>query len=79
MVVTADEFKTNLGRYLDTVTEQDVLVTKNDKNVARLTSPTMDKLAILDSLAGIVPANPSVDEETTRDERLTRQRESRLP
>lgn len=73
MVVTADEFKTNLDRYLDTVTEQDVLITKNDKNVAQLTSPIVDKLTILDALAGIASANPSVDEEATRDERLARQ------
>lgn len=72
MVVTADEFKTNLGRYLDTAMRRDMLITKNDKTGARLTIPIVDKLAILDALAGIASANPSADEETTRDERLAR-------
>lgn len=52
---------------------QDILITKNGKSVARLTSPTVDKLAVLDSLAGIVPAESTMDEEAIRDERLARQ------
>lgn len=73
MVVTATEFKTNLGKYLEMAKRQDILITKNGKSVARLTSPTVDKLAVLDSLAGIVPAESSMDEEAIRDERLARQ------
>ena len=73
MVVTATEFKTNLGKYLDLAGKQDVFITKNGKYVARLTSPTVDKLAALDSLVGIVPADLSLDEGAIRDERLARQ------
>lgn len=73
MVVTATEFKTNLGKYLEMAKRQDILITKNGKSVARLTSPTVDKLAVLDGLAGIVPAGSSMDEEAIRDERLARQ------
>lgn len=74
MVVTADEFKTNFDTYLDMAMRWDILITKNDKNVARLTSPIVDKLAILDTPAGIASADSSMDEETIRDERLARQR-----
>ena len=52
---------------------QDIFITKNGKNIARLTSPTVNKLAVLDSLVGIVPKTATVDEETIREERLARQ------
>ena len=48
MIVTATEFKSNLGKYLDMVATQDVYITKNGKNIARLTSPSSNKLAVLD-------------------------------
>ena len=48
-------------------------ITKNGKNIARLTSPTVNKLAVLDSLVGIVPADSAMDEKTIREERLAKQ------
>lgn len=73
MVVTATEFKTNLGRYLEIAAKQDVFITKNGKSIARLTSPAINKLELLDSLVGIVPVEDTVDEATIREERLARQ------
>ena len=73
MFVTATEFKTNLGKYLEMARKQDIFITKNGKNIARLTSPTVNKLAVLDSLVGIVPADDVTDDETIREERLSRQ------
>ena len=73
MFVTATEFKTNLGKYLEMARKQDIFITKNGKNIARLTSPTVNKLAVLDSLGGIVPADDVTDDETIREERLARQ------
>lgn len=55
MIVTATEFKANLGKYLEMATSQDIFITKNRKSIARLTSPAVDKLALLDDLVGIVP------------------------
>ena len=69
MVVTATEFKTNLGKYLSLVSEQDIYITKNGKNIAKLTNPTVDKIAVLDSLVGILPSDAS----DLREERLARQ------
>lgn len=69
MVVTATEFKTNLGKYLSMVTEQDIYITKNGKNIAKLTNPAVDKVAVLDSLVGILPPDAS----DIREERLARQ------
>ena len=73
VIVTATEFKTNLGKYLEMAMKQDIFITKNGKNIARLTSPTVNKLAVLDSLVGIVPADSAIDEKTIREERLARQ------
>ena len=69
MIVTATEFKSNLGKYLDMVATQDVYITKN---IARLTSPSSNKLAVLDELVGIA-SRVDADEDTIRKERLARQ------
>ena len=71
MIVTATELKTNIGRYLDAVAEDEVLITENGKVFAKL-SATQDKQAILDSLVGITAGNP-VSLEEVKKERLSRQ------
>ena len=73
MIVTATEFKSNLGKYLELVATQDVDITKNGKNIARLTSPPTSKLAVLDELVGITADAPVQDEDSIRRERLARQ------
>ena len=73
MIVTATEFKTNLGKYLEMAKSQDIFITKNGKSIARLTSPAVNKLALLDDLVGIVPQETAMDENTIREERLSRQ------
>ena len=61
MIITATEFKTNLGKYLEMAASQDIFITKNGKNIARLTSPTVNKLALLDDLVGILDIIQVVD------------------
>ena len=73
MIVTATEFKSNLGKYLDMVATQDVYITKNGKNIARLTSPSTNKLMVLDELVGVASQSADMDEDTVRKERLARQ------
>jgi prevent-host-death family protein len=72
MVITATELKTNIGHYLDTVSHDEVFITRNGKIVAKLSSPAQDKQAILDSLVGITTHNP-ISLEEARKERLSRQ------
>mgnify|MGYP000196498423 CR=1 FL=1 len=43
------------------------------KNIARLTNPSVDKLAVLDHLVGIVPEDTVGDEKILKEERLARQ------
>ena len=73
MIITATEFKTNLGKHLEMAASQDIFITKNGKNIARLTSPTVNKLALLDDLVGIGPEDQPMDENTIREERRSRQ------
>lgn len=73
MIITATELKTNLGKYLEMAATQDIFITKNGKSLARLTSPTVNKLSVLDNLVGIIPKDTDTDEDTIRKERLARQ------
>ena len=68
MIVTATEFKTNLGRYLELVDKEDIIITRNGKRIARLTDAAKDKTDILQSLTGIIPSGVSLEKE--REERL---------
>ena len=76
MIVTTTEFSSNLDKYLETAMKHDVFITKNGKVIARLTSPTVDKLMVLDNLTGIVPTDSVIDEKMIKEERLARQRET---
>jgi len=72
MVVTATQFKSNIGHYLDTVSEnKEVYITKNGKMVAKLSDPMQDKMSILNSLVGITKGNP-VSLEEAKMERIFR-------
>lgn len=73
MTVTATEFKTNLGKYLELAAIQDVFITKNGKNIARLTSPSINKLSVLDNLVGTISSQEDIDTDKIREERLARQ------
>ena len=71
MVVTATEFKTNLGKYLDAVSSEDIYITRNGKTVARMVNPNVSAVDTLSGiLAGQLPED--YDEKDLREERLTR-------
>ena len=53
MQVTATEFKLNMGKYLSMASRHDIFITKNGRRIARLTNPSPDRVAMLDSLVGI--------------------------
>lgn len=69
MIVTATEFKTNFGKYLDLLTKEDIFVTKNGKTVAKITNP---QVSAVDSLSGILADQLPVDfdKRALREERL---------
>lgn len=71
MLVTATEFKNNIGRYLTLVANEDIFITKNGKSVAKLSSAKQDKVDIMKSLFGII-SNDGATLEQAREERLAR-------
>lgn len=73
MIVTATEFKTNFGKYLDLVSQEDVLLTKNGKIVAQVIKPEDDRIKILESLVGFAKTDKEVKLNDIREERLARQ------
>ena len=72
MQITATELKTNIGRYLALAEKHDIVVTKNNRPIAKLTNVQEDKLSILDSLVGIIPDNGFTLEDA-KNERLAKQ------
>lgn len=70
MFITATELKNNLGKYLNLAAKEDIIITKNGKRIAKLTSATKDKMTIAKSLIGILPSDVTLEE--AREERLKR-------
>ena len=70
MFITATELKNNLGKYLDLAIKEDIIITKNGKYIAKLTSATRDKQSVAESLIGILPSDITLEE--ARRERLQR-------
>ena len=69
--VTATEFKTNLGHYLELVLTEDIWITKNGKTVAKLVNPNV---TAVDSVSGILKGRISndVDRHSLQEERMAR-------
>ena len=72
MQVTATEFKTNMGKYLSMASKQDIYITKNGQRIAKLTNPSNDRVAMLDSLVGIA-GEQKLSLEEIRTERLSKE------
>lgn len=68
--ITATEFKTNLGRYLEQVLLEDIWITKNGKTVAKLVNPNV---SAVDSISGILKGKlpEETDRHSLREERIS--------
>ena len=73
MTITATEFKTNLGKYLEEVSNEDIFITKNGKIIAQLSTPKTNKIAAFQSLVGIAKSAGNMTLDDIKDERLKRQ------
>ena len=71
MVVTATEFKTNFGKYLDLLLSEDIYITRNGKTVAKMVNPNV---RAVDTLSGLLAGKllEDFDAKTLREERLDR-------
>ena len=70
MIVTATEFKTNFGKYLDLIAREDIFMTRNGKTIAKVVNP---QISAVDSLRGLLKDVPSdIDLDSLREERLSK-------
>ncbi len=70
MYLTATQFKNNFGEYLKLAETEDIYVTKNNKVVAKVSNPFVDRMQMAESLFGILPNE--YDLETSKTERLSK-------
>ena len=70
MIITASEFKTNFGKYLDMIAKEDIFITRNGKTIAKIVNP---QISAVDSLRGMLKDIPSdVDLDSLREERISK-------
>jgi antitoxin (DNA-binding transcriptional repressor) of toxin-antitoxin stability system len=71
MVVTATEFKTNFGKYLDLLAKEDIFITRNGKTIAKVVNP---HVSAVDSISGLLSGKvpDDLDRKSIREERITK-------
>lgn len=62
MSITATEFKSNLGKYLQLAESEDIFITRNGKVVAKLSNPNADRVEMAKSLLGVIPEDITLEE-----------------
>ena len=63
--ISVSELKTNPSKYIAMLSEGDIYITKNNKRVAKLTSPVRDKVSAAMSLFDILPNSAALDDSRT--------------
>jgi len=74
MRVSATELKMNMGKYIERAAVEDIIITRNGKDVALLTNVESMKKDAIKSLRGILKG-ADVTREEIREERLARYNE----
>ncbi len=70
MIVTATEFKTNFGKYLELIAKEDIFITRNGKTVAKVVNP---QISAVDTLRGLIKNAPQdLALDSLREERLSK-------
>ncbi|MCR4437204.1 MAG: type II toxin-antitoxin system prevent-host-death family antitoxin [Eubacteriales bacterium] len=74
MRVSATELKMNMGKYIERAAVEDIIITRNGKDVALLTNVENKKKDAIKSLRGILKG-VDITREEIREERLSRYNE----
>ncbi|MCM1439308.1 MAG: type II toxin-antitoxin system Phd/YefM family antitoxin [Roseburia sp.] len=70
MIVTATEFKSNFGKYLELIAHEDIFITRNGKTVAKVINP---QISAVDSIRGMLKdVSDDIDLDSLREERLSK-------
>ncbi len=70
MIITATELKNKVGNYLKIAQEEDVIITKNGKYVARLTTAGKNEYPLTENLIGVFEKAAAYDTANIKQERL---------
>lgn len=62
MFITTTEFKNNIDHYLALSANEDIYITEEEKVISLLTNPNRERIAIAESLFGVLPSDSSLDE-----------------
>lgn len=57
MIVTIDDLKMNIDKYLNIAIRENIYIENNGKVIAMFSNPNKNKFEILKSLEGIIPSN----------------------
>ena len=69
--ISVSELKTNAGKYVTMAKDQDILITKNGKVVAKLVTAKVDKREAFKHFMSLFPENGlDLDPDKIREERL---------
>ena len=71
MLISATEFQNNVGKYLNIAGNEEIVITRNGRQIARLLGIGKTASFLSDKLLGVLPAD--IDLSGERDERLARQ------
>ena len=74
MRVSATELKMNMGKYIERAAKEDIIITRNGKDVALLTNINGKKIDALKSLRGIIK-DVDMTRNQIREERVGRYHE----
>ena len=72
MMVTSTDFKLNLGRYLEMVNHEEIVITKNGKRIAKLVADEENLVDVAKSLFGLIPNINMSDDEIKAERMLER-------
>lgn len=61
MNVSVSELKINAGKYVDLAETQDIFITKNGKQVAKIVSTKINKVESMKSIFGAIPSDADLD------------------
>ena len=70
MIVTATDFKNNIGKYISVSKKEDIIVTKNGKYIARLVGFEKSGTPLTDSLIGVIRCTGDIDLKKEQEERI---------
>ena len=73
MIITATELRKNLGKYLNLLDNEEIIITKNGKEIAVLSKLENVKQSILKDLLGVINLDDNLTLESIKDERIRRQ------